>query len=220
MKNRILSFVIFAAFILMSACHKTDISEEVKAEKTSESPNVNKLKSFFEKVVQKDQIVNRQVSNTIRNVATKGSKKKTSEPFLNRMLQISNSINWNNSFNVAIENENFHFVAFNEPIKPFQNKDFEFIRFLVLKETKNSEYQISVIEILGDKGTSLGKIPKDICIQAFRNKILNQNSSIESINASVIFFDENYQRDTSFRIENGGWKSSRISFRSDLPIQL
>ncbi len=137
-----------------------------------------------------------------------------------RFGKISGIIDWNAGFVTVINGTNYLFVPLKEDIKPFKNKDYEFFRYLIFYQNVAGVQDLSVIEILGDPKTTLGDEHAKTAIGAWANKLLNSTNAIGAVNASIIFYTKEYQRESSFHVDNGVWSEKRISFRSDLEIRL
>jgi hypothetical protein len=139
---------------------------------------------------------------------------------VSRIPAVTKLLNWNDAFKVRLNRTEYLFISFSEERTPFKNKTFEFVRYLVFTLSKNNILSMDVLELLGDQNTSLGKDVKTVAINAVKNKIEETAAPIGQLNASVIFYNQDYAWQNSFHITNGTWKKERISFRSDLEINL
>lgn len=201
---------------LVIACRKQSSLEPQKIQTTKGSDNVvADAKSYFQHT-----ILNKESDRAVNsvNLSSKGA---TLKPLpIDRMEKISNIVDWDNGFEVLIDGVNYLFIAVKENIKPFKNKDFEFFRYLIFSTNSSGTKTLSIVEVLGDSRTSLGDNHARVAIASLTNKLKDASNQIETLNASVIFYTSNYQRETSFHIDNGIWSEKRISFRSDLQIHL
>lgn len=221
-RKKTMVFVVASiAFLTVNiiACKKMSEADPKKQEVSAfGSPTVSAAQNFFKGTI----LQNEKKEGLARTKKTNGGgaiQRQTPSAFPARMSKIADLIRWDGSFETAINGKAYLLVPLNEATKPFKNKEFEFLRYLVFSD-KDGSKDLSVIEILSDKGTSLGTNGKEIAQFALSNKLNNDNKPIEGLNASVIFFTGDYMRETSFHIANGNWKFERISFRSDLEIRL
>lgn len=187
-------------------------SEEIK--KTNDIVKVSQL--YFKDTVLKSEISKSTNVKSEKRVKNDLNTKINVKP--NRIEKIEDLINWEEGFPVKINDKQLVFVPLKENIKPFTDKSYEFTRFLIFKTNVYGYSSMSIIEILSDKATSLGDA-KAKAIDAFRNVYLGQSNSIPFTNASVILYDQKYERLQSFHITNGAWERKRIDFRSDLDIK-
>lgn len=69
--------------------------------------------------------------------------------------------------------------------------------------------RFNFIEMLSSKGGSLMLGAQEIASIAFSNKYFEKRNSIGNLNASIIFYDENYKSETSFQITTGIWSKAK-----------
>lgn len=207
---------VLTTFLVIAACKKqlNPDQNEITENRVSTNQLVSPSKSFFISTVLKSEAE----TKTLPKTTLSKSKEATNLP-LDRMTKLSKDINWDGGFKLNIGESGFVFVPINESIKPFLNKEFEFVRYLVFEPKASGIFNLSVIELLGDKGTSL-KSPKQMAMSAFKNIQLNVANPLPDLNASIILYNQKYERLKSYHVSNGKWEIKRISFRSDLEIKL
>jgi hypothetical protein len=101
-------------------------------------------------------------------------------------------------------------VPINEDLKPFQNKNFEASRCLIFYRDKSVKINMYVEEILSDKNTSLGDNIQEIMRLAFVNKYSGQNNNVTNVNLNVIFYNEDYNYESSFKVLDGRWSKNKF----------
>lgn len=210
----LIMIVIGTASVLFIACKKQAISDAEKVTQlSSKDPAIKDAHSFF-----LNTIVKNEIEGATRQVKTLSTKSNNPPPL--RMGKIANLLEWDKSVETKILDSKYLFVPFNENIKPYKNKDFEFFRYLIFNKAADGKISLSVIEVLSDKGASIGQEKQALAIAALTNKLTNGAKEIDNINASVIFYNQDYNRETSFKLKDGAWSTFRISFRSDMEIAL
>jgi hypothetical protein len=200
-----------AMTIFTIACSKQAINDISAL--TSNDPEIKQAQTFFINTIVKNEL----------NTGTIGQQtlsKNIVSRVPARMSKLEKLVKWDESFQFNLNETKYVFVPVNEAVKPFKNKDFEFFRYLIFYTNADGKNDLSVIEVLSNKASSLGNDLRKIALASFKNKVLGTNTPIEHINASIIFYTQDYSRQTSFQIANGNWSNARISFRSDLEIKL
>lgn len=73
---------------------------------------------------------------------------------------------------------------------------------------------MNVIEILSKKAGSLGNDIQEIARIAFINKYMTRNNNLHNVDANIVFYDERYHRESSFKVTNGSWAKTNINFQN------
>jgi hypothetical protein len=204
------SYLAVTAFtiLLVSGCNKTNVSKNTLSEKNTSLTLV--AKNYFESLAENEKAVSAQLLNS-------GQIKSTTVR-VTPLTKMSPLIMWDKATEVKREDLAYSIVPLNEEIKPFKNKNYEFFRNIIFYRDENGKSNMVILEVLSQKGQSLGNDLQKIAIDAFENKYFARNQDIGDLNAFIIFYNEYYVRETSFQLVSGKWTSSRISFRSDLDI--
>lgn len=212
-----LSIIIISAFLLFGASScKRDLAPETKL--SDQNPVVNEQnllqvsKGYFSSLANEEKAL---LSQPTKKLPKNSPLRKNA-----RIAQISELIDWEKSKVITHNNFNFLLVPFKEDRKPFKNKDFEFHRKLVFFNDSTGKLQMNIVEILGEKGTSLGNDLEELCKTSFLNSYLKQNNSIGNVNAHVMFYSSKYKEQNVFELIRGQWSlpKERFSFRSDIGI--
>ncbi|MES2329773.1 MAG: hypothetical protein V4539_09240 [Bacteroidota bacterium] len=204
-------------FLICTSCNKQQLEQTEKAAALEKSkPLIESAKAYVVTLT-----TNNTATIKVNSVQKKPHTPKTiTVAPASQFSHINKKIDWNNAEPVHIGNTDYIFVPIQENIKPFNNQQFEFFRYLVFSKTSSGDVALSVIEVLGDKGYSFTDQSDKIAIEACKNKFANEASAIGSVNASVFFYDKDYKQTASYKLTNGSWEAARISFRSDLDIKL
>jgi len=203
-----ISFTLLLAIFATNACKKQNAKESIAA-KANDATLVQIAKNYFDDLIKKEKTGTQAPSNRLTQQMAPGAK---------RILKMEPLLLWNKAIEHSEGELNYVIIPLDENIKPFKNKSFEFFRNVIFYQEKNGKGNMLILEVLGKKDELLGNNLQQISITAFENKYFSRAKAIYSLNASVIFYDANYARETSFQIQNGEWSSARISFRSDLEI--
>lgn len=209
--SRLIAYVampIFFVTVFISSCKK-----EIKQE---ESTPV--LSNTFAKEAK--QYVASQLANDKIDALASGSVSKKGSNQLksnNRLSVISKKINWQAATTITQNEIEFLVVPFTESITPFKNKQYEFLRTLIFSK-QSDKIEMNILEILGDKGATLGSQHANLIASSIKKLFFNQVGLIEGIDASVMLFDNRYTQTKSFHLNDGVWEVKRIQFRSDLDI--
>jgi hypothetical protein len=136
-----------------------------------------------------------------------------------RMQKLGSLLNWNEA--KEYNQDGIHFVVslVNQGRKPFKNQNFEAARAIIFYLDRSGRMKMNIIEILSNKGSSLGSDLQQIARLAFVNKQVKKNDRIEGLNGSVIFYTENYKQESSFQIVNGVWSSARIELKNQATVK-
>jgi hypothetical protein len=208
-KVLLLSFLSIAvvSILLLNGCKKLNSGERPALLENNISQTA---KNYIASLADKEKDISAQPPG---EKPAKGIKKRVT-PF-SKMAPL---VKWDQSTVGQYDDLRFIILPVGENIKPFENKEYEFFRNIIFCRDKTGKEHMSIIEILGKKGESLGDNYQDIAITAFENKHLSRSKSIGTLNASVFFFNEDYIQEASFQLQNGRWAPVRMSFRSDLDI--
>ncbi len=134
-----------------------------------------------------------------------------------RLQAFAQQVDWGRSMSKTINSVDYTIVPVAGSLTPFNNKSYEFLRALVFTD-QSGHIQMKIVEILGDKGTSLMQNHAELIASSIENLFSEKTKTIPSTNASVMLYDNNYRQEKSFHITNGTWEERRIIFRSDLNI--
>ncbi len=200
--NIVPSLLFFLFIIFINGCKKDKMY--ASAEKNnSEISFVENAKRYFDSSLLE--------FNEIKYPNKKGTTRSLSE--------LKDHIRWDKPILYKNENSNFLVVSLNEDLKPFENKSFEFFRNLIFQtDDIGSVNNMSIIEVLSDKDYSLVSNMQKITFTAIKYKYYSIKEIADSVNASIIFYNQNYRRDTSYQLRNGNIIPLRISFIKDLKI--
>lgn len=132
------------------------------------------------------------------------------------MEVISKLLIWDEAKQYDVDEVSYVIAPVKHDAKPFTNKNYEAAKFMVFYLDKADSMQMKVIEILGAAGTSLGNNIPEIASTAFTNMYINKNKSIVSINANVIFYNESYITESSFKITNGTWSKIKFKLQNEI----
>lgn len=202
--------IILSVFLLINGCKKKNTQEEMTL-KGNDISLIQSAKNYF------TDLVNKEKESPIQSSATEQTK--NTHPQSARLLKISPYVLWDNATKQNRDGLEYAIIPLKENIKPFKNKSFEFFRNIIFYQDKIKKANMIILEVLSKKDESLGDNLQKIAITSFENKYFSQTQGIDALNASIIFYNEKYLRDTSFQIQNGKWVPARISFRSDLDIK-
>lgn len=194
--------------LIINGCNKKNISEETLAEKNTSLSQ--KAKNHFESLAKNE--------NATSPPPAASQQVKTIQKRITPLSKMSPHILWEKATELQTENLKYTIVPLKENIKPFKNKDYEFFRNVIFYRDESGKNNMVILEVLSSKGKSLGNNLQRVAIDAFENKYFSRSADISDLNAFVIFYNEDYTRDTSFQLVNGKWTPARISFRSDLDI--
>jgi len=203
-------FIILFTIFLINGCKKKSTQEDM----TLKGNNISLTqiaKNYFTNLANKEK-----ESPLLQSSAIKQTKSTNSR--ITPILKISPCVLWDNATEQDRNGFDYVIIPLKGNIKPFKNKSFEFFRNIIFYQDKTKKANMVILEVLSKKDQSLGNDLQKIAITSFENKHFSHSQSIEALNASVIFYNENYLRDTSFQLQNGKWAPARISFRSDLDI--
>lgn len=206
--GRISMLMCLGCFIFLASCKKEPLIQDDLPKVQVSSANISNAKLFLENSIQK-------------NIISSSSQNKKREFTLLKSTQLGSLINiidWDNSFFVQLDGINFLVSEIKESIKIFNDKGYQFMRFLVLRQEENHYTDMTVLEILGDKNYTFKQSGKMLADAMLKNYFKKLSDSISDVSASVMFFDKNYLIQKSFVLTNGVWSAKRVHFRSDLQI--
>jgi hypothetical protein len=81
--------------------------------------------------------------------------------------------------------------------------NFEAARSLIFYQDKAGTVHMNVVEILSDKSTSLVNSVPEIMKTAFANMYSGKHTNTINVSANVVFYNEDYNYESSFKITNG-----------------
>jgi hypothetical protein len=191
--------------LLVIGCNKKNVKEA-----TADNSLAKMARTYFSDLAKKEITASDQVSTA--------QQKKGSLIRVTPLTKMSPFIIWENATEIKRDKLTYTIVPLKGDKKPFKNKNYEFFRNLIFYRDESGKDNMTILEVLSTKGKSLGNDFKKIAISAFENKYFSGSQDIQDLNAYVIFFNENYERETSFQLVDGKWTPARISFRSDLDI--
>lgn len=203
--------IIFLGILLIAGCKKRNAEENTLSKENNYSLSVA-AKNYFADLVNAES----KSSSSLQSQTPKLTKGQG--PRITPLSKMSPYILWDNATEQKENGLDFLAVPLKEDIKPFKNKAYEFFREIFFYQSANHKINMIVAEVLSKKNESLGNDLQKIAITSFENNYFSRAQSIDRLNASVIFYNENYVRDTSFQLQNGLWMPARISFRNDLAI--
>lgn len=216
--RKILFLLLIISYLSSLACKKlTDSSENSSSTKGNLS--LQNAKIYFTSLVNEEK-----KEETLLKVQTLSSKKaknvvkniSVTKP-IGRFEKLNKVIQWQSMSSFTYKGVNYIVVPVVDSVKDFKNVDF--FRSLIFYKKETSNIELSILEMINTKAESLGKDHQEASSNAFRNKYFSEHQKIDALNASVIFYDQKYVRDTSFQIITGNWSNARISLRSDLIIK-
>jgi hypothetical protein len=217
--NRSYLIILIILLSLGTACKKMETSKTPAIPQSLETSS----QAYFNQLLSNEAALMASLKETdaARNTGVKPhlQKKQIRVTQTARFHDMALKIDWNSVEKYKIDKVNYLVVPVKENIKPFNNKSFEFFRKLVFYNPAGGEVKMTVLEVLGNKNASLGSDLSSITRTALENRFGNKSDAIGNLNASVLFFNNNYGRDTSYSLTDGRWASARISFRSDLDIK-
>lgn len=197
---------IFTIFLVI-ACNK----KTAKQNTTGSDASVSQMaKNYFSNLAQQEKAPPDQPSATVQ-------KKITQSP-VTPLSKMSALIQWEKAVEIKRDELTYTIIPVKDDMKKFKGKNYEFFRNIIFFKDDSHKSNMTIVEVLSKKGESLGNDLQKIAINAFENKYFSRSESIDALNAFVIFYDENYIRETSFELLRGKWMPARISFRSDLEI--
>jgi hypothetical protein len=207
---------VLSVFLILVSCKKqVNFEPNTIIQNAYASPHLLfASKKFFDSAILKTQEETKLIPNTTLSKAL--LVKNLSQ---DRMKILSKNIKWEGAFKVDLREKSFLFVPVNENINPFLDKNYQFIRYLIFENQNSIIHNLNIIELLSDSGSSLMDA-KQTAISAFRNILQNSSNPLVQLNASVIFYNQKYERLQSYYVNNGQWQDKRIWFRSDLEIKL
>lgn len=192
--------------ILLHGCNKMTTKED-----DTKSNSVSQLaRNYFSNLSEREK--------TASNGSTGVPQKKIISKRIAPLSTMSELIQWQNAKEVTHDQLTYTVVPLKDDLKKFKSKDYEFFRNIIYYQDEQQMNHMVILEVLSKKGESLGNDLQNVAITAFENKYFSRTESIGDLNAYVIFYNENYDRDISFELKKGKWLPARISFRSDLEI--
>jgi hypothetical protein len=127
-----------------------------------------------------------------------------------RLGKISSLLQWDNAQSFYRNGTSYAIVPVEKYSSHQENPNFESIRCMLFLQRDGDKIEMNIIEVYRKKNeinsTSLLNCVKTLS----ENKIFNENTSIEGLNASIIFYDEYYYNKSSFIVKNGIWKAAKI----------
>jgi hypothetical protein len=127
-----------------------------------------------------------------------------------RLGKISSLLQWDNVQSFYRNGTSYAIVPVEKYSSHQDNPNFESIRCMLFLQKDGDKIEMNIIEVYRKKNeinsTSLLNSVKTLS----ENKIFNENTSIEGLNASVIFYDEYYYNKSSFIVKNGIWQAAKI----------
>ena len=205
MKNfRILIVSVFALssmLFLINGCKKNSLDPI--------NPNltfIQDAKNYFNTLLAKEK--------TLQGGRT-SSQKGTNQPMVERMKAMNAYLNWDEAKEYNTDGIKYLIAPVKHDVKPFTNKDFEAAKSLVFYEDDLKKIHMDVVEILSDKGTSLGNNVQEIIRTAFINMYLGKSKSTTNVNANVIFYNEDYISKSSYKIIKGTWSKSKFKLQNE-----
>jgi hypothetical protein len=136
-----------------------------------------------------------------------------------RMQKLSSLLNWNEAKEYNEDGIHFVISLVNQARKPFKNQNFEAARAIIFYLDRSGRMKMNIMEILGNKGGSLGSDLQQIARFAFVNKQVKKNDRMEGLNATIIFYEENYRQDGSFQIKNGSWSPAKVELKNRATVK-
>jgi hypothetical protein len=131
-----------------------------------------------------------------------------------RMGKLKDLLNWNEAKEYVENSLNYVISPVKENLKPFKNQNFEVARFFAFYRNNSGKMQMNIIEILSKKGRRLEGSISQIASIAFTNKYFRKSNNLGNTNASIIFYNLDYDYETSFEIKNGLWSPAKINLRN------
>ena len=199
-KFRILIVSVFALSIilfLINGCKKNSLDQI--------NPNltfIQDAKNYFNTLLAKEK--------TLQGGRT-SSQKGTNQPMTERMKAINAYLNWDEAKEYNADGIKYLIAPVKHDAKPFTNKDFEAAKSLIFYEDNLGKIHMDVVEILSDKGTSLGNNVQEIIRTSFINMYLGKSKNTINVNANVIFYNEDYISKSSYKITKGSWSKSKVA---------
>lgn len=111
-------------------------------------------------------------------------------------------------------------IRINQPLKPFKNQQYEFIRYLAFSDMESNKPNALVIEILGKANTSLGSNTPSLIQKILLNELSIKNEIIEIPESFIIIYDSQYRWSRSYQVTKGKIEKQRIEFDCEKDIVL
>lgn len=128
-----------------------------------------------------------------------------------RLRGLNNLLNWGRAREYKENGSRYVLVPVEESRKPFGNSDFEAARSLAFYMDPAGTLHLSIIELLSEKGRSLGANPEALAQAAFVNKQFGTARTFPGASVSAVFYNENYQQESAFRFRNGAWEKTKLN---------
>ncbi len=194
------AFLLLTTLLIIVSCNKQDwkLSGNIPI-----NSKVAEVKKWFEstKITKENSVLTQSYASV---------SKKSSERVFARFNKINAAASWTEA-QFAKHNENeFIIVPLVKKENPFKNRAYDATKLLVFY-TENNIQQLSIVEIIGAKGKKLPKSVIDFVKKSFiLHKYKTGTKSSSSIDASIIFYTENYDYQASFESKNGLLKPSKF----------
>jgi hypothetical protein len=196
--NKLLNATIIICILLASyACHKNLQSFSIE-----NSSIIQNSKTYYSSLVRSEE--------SLLAMPYDQLKKSSNLRRFARLGKINSLLQWDNAQSFYRNGTSYAIIPVEKYSSHQDNPNFESIRCMLFFQRDGDKIEMNIIEVYRKKikisGTSLLNSIKTLS----ENKIFNENTSIESLNASVIFYDEYYYKKSSFIVKNGLWQAAKI----------
>jgi hypothetical protein len=127
-----------------------------------------------------------------------------------RIGKIKSLLDWNNAQDFYRNGTAYVIVPLVNNGSHQANPNFESIRCILFFQRDGDKIEMNIIEVYRKKD----EINETSLLNSLKifseNKIFKENSSINGLNASVIFYDQYYYNRSSFIVKNGAWQRAKI----------
>jgi hypothetical protein len=196
------NIIAFLCFFIINSCQKK--SGLVLEREPQLKVFVEEAKNWF---VNGPVLLEKKILNLPFNVLPKTASIRQ----LARMEKLGRILNWEEA-----EINNIHEVQFLiVPVKnrhSFYDTKYEIARSIVFYKVNDEEMNMNIVEVLIEKGSvNLAHKSKEITAIAFLNRIKNRRESVPEVNASVFFYDQNYNSTDKYYFKDGIFDLSNSS---------
>jgi len=105
---------------------------------------------------------------------------------------------------------NYVVIPIDQSIKPFSNRNFQALRFLVIYKDQSKAMDMNIVEVVGKKGKPLEMDPKEIGNTAFSNMYFKEDKDLGRLNANILFYKKDYSFEKGFQVIAGKWSASNF----------
>ncbi len=182
------------SFVISSCQKQTDNTGRLLSKQSEEA-------RFLESLVEKE--------NRLLALSYTALPKRSNQRIFARMEKLSKRADWNKSKEFSKFGFHYMVVPIQEKSSPFKSSNKEAFRNLVFYHSDNGRMRMKIIEVVGKKGSSFNENGINIAAKVFSNMYFRRNDPVESPDAGVIMYTQNYFPQTAFAIRGGAWAKAR-----------